>query len=158
MSYSVLLTISAKKCLLSIVTTLLLWEVEQEWDYKSQQKFFFRINVYQINAFLWERLNKRYLNNTYDLCSLQHKNNPVVQCLDHHLPLHIHWLWCLQSCFSHVFTSLFWLLLVLHIFSLLHKNVIPEALPPPLTGSALASVKSLLKPAGIGSIGHGGSF
>ena len=38
------------------------------------------------------------------------------------------------------------------------KYVITEALPPSLMGSALASRRSILDPAGIGSIRHGGSF
>jgi len=37
-------------------------------------------------------------------------------------------------------------------------NVIPEALPPSLMGSALASGGSILEPAGVGSIRHRGSF
>jgi len=43
------------------------------------------------------------------------------------------------------------------LFPLLNY-VIPEALPPSLVGSALASSGSVLEPAGIGSIGHRGSF
>jgi len=35
---------------------------------------------------------------------------------------------------------------------------IPEALPPSLMGSALASGGSILEPAGVGSTGHRGSF
>ena len=38
------------------------------------------------------------------------------------------------------------------------KYVITEALPPSLMGSALVSGGSIFEPAGIGSIGHGGSF
>jgi len=49
--------------------------------------------------------------------------------------------------------------LLLHrwFFSLL-KYVITEVLPPSPMGSALASSRSVLEPAGIGSIGHQGSF
>jgi len=43
-------------------------------------------------------------------------------------------------------------------FPPLRKYVITEALPPPLTGPALASSGSLLEPAGTGSVGHGGNF
>ncbi|KAJ7414373.1 hypothetical protein BTVI_41283 [Pitangus sulphuratus] len=42
-------------------------------------------------------------------------------------------------------------------FSLL-GHVIPEALPPSLMGSALASRGFILELSGIGSIGYGGSF
>ena len=38
------------------------------------------------------------------------------------------------------------------------RYVIPEALPPSLMGSALASNRSVLEPAGIDFIGHRGSF
>jgi len=38
------------------------------------------------------------------------------------------------------------------------KYVITEALPPLLIGLALASSVSVLEPAGIGSVKHGGSF
>ena len=38
------------------------------------------------------------------------------------------------------------------------KYVITEALKSSLTGSTLASSGSILEPAGIGSVGHGGSF
>ena len=38
------------------------------------------------------------------------------------------------------------------------KHVIPEALPLSLMGSALASSRSILELAGIGSVRHGGSF
>ena len=44
------------------------------------------------------------------------------------------------------------------VFSPLLKYVIPEALPPSLMSSALASGGSVLEPAGIGSVGHRGSF
>jgi len=47
---------------------------------------------------------------------------------------------------------------VLHGVFLLLNCVIPEALPPLLMGSALASGGSVLEPAGIGSILHGGNF
>jgi len=43
-------------------------------------------------------------------------------------------------------------------FLLLLNYVLPEALPPSLMGSALASRGSVLEPAGIASIGHRGSF
>ncbi|KAM9590844.1 uncharacterized protein ACIBXB_005893 [Morphnus guianensis] len=43
------------------------------------------------------------------------------------------------------------------LFSFL-KNVITEALPLSLIGLALASSGSVLEPAGIGSVGHSGSF
>ena len=56
----------------------------------------------------------------------------------------------------HVF-SLFQLLFHSHFFPLL-KSVIPEALPLSLVGSALPSSGSVLEPAGIGSVGHRGSF
>jgi len=36
--------------------------------------------------------------------------------------------------------------------------VIPEALPPLLVGSALASSGSILEPSGTGAMGHRGSF
>jgi len=38
------------------------------------------------------------------------------------------------------------------------KYVITEVLPLSLIGLALASGKSVLEPAGIGSVGHRGSF
>jgi len=44
------------------------------------------------------------------------------------------------------------------IFFPLLKCIIPEVLPPLLMGSALASDRSALELADIGSIGHGGSF
>ncbi|XP_049649850.1 uncharacterized protein LOC126035357 [Accipiter gentilis] len=58
---------------------------------------------------------------------------------------------------SHILTPLFRLLLRSRFFPLL-KYVIPEALPPSLIGSALASGGSFLELAGTGSIGHVGSF
>ena len=81
----------------------------------------------------------------------------LLWCLKHLLPLILH---CFGVCrvasltYSHSCVTL-------HFFSLLLKYVIPEALPPSLMGSALASSGSILEPAGIGSIGHGeasGSF
>ena len=47
---------------------------------------------------------------------------------------------------------------VVEVFSPLLKSVIPAVLPLSLMGSALASGGSVLEPAGIGSVGHGGSF
>jgi len=44
------------------------------------------------------------------------------------------------------------------LFLLFLKDVITEALPLALTGLALASGRSVLEPAGTGSIRHGGSF
>jgi len=38
------------------------------------------------------------------------------------------------------------------------EHIIPEVLPPSLMGSAFASGGSVLKPAGSGSVGDGGSF
>ena len=38
------------------------------------------------------------------------------------------------------------------------EYVITEALPPLLVGLALASGRSVVEPAGIGSVGHRGSF
>jgi len=58
---------------------------------------------------------------------------------------------------SHILTPLFWLLLHSSFFPLF-QYIIPEALPPSLMGSALASSGSVLDPAGIGSIRHRGSF
>jgi len=43
-------------------------------------------------------------------------------------------------------------------FFILLKYVTPEALPLSLMGSALASSGSILEPAGVGSVGHRGSF
>jgi len=43
------------------------------------------------------------------------------------------------------------------LFPLL-QYIIPEALPQSLMGLALASSGSMLEPAGISSVGHGGSF
>ena len=56
---------------------------------------------------------------------------------------------------SHVLTPPFWLLFHSGFFPLL-EYVITEVLPPSLMGSALARGGSILEPAGIGSIGHGG--
>jgi len=44
------------------------------------------------------------------------------------------------------------------IFSPLLKYVITEVLPPSLKGSASASSGSFLELAGVGSVGHRGSF
>ncbi|KAM9616085.1 uncharacterized protein ACIBXB_020459 [Morphnus guianensis] len=44
------------------------------------------------------------------------------------------------------------------LFFPLLRSVIPEVLPLSLMGSALSSSGSVLEPAGIGSVGHGGSF
>jgi len=52
---------------------------------------------------------------------------------------------------SHILTLLW---LQLHSFSSFLKYVITEVLPPSLMSSALASSRSVLEPAGIGSIGH----
>lgn len=38
-----------------------------------------------------------------------------------------------------------------------HKSLIPKVLPPFLTGPALTSGWSVLEPAGIASVGHGGA-
>lgn len=38
------------------------------------------------------------------------------------------------------------------------KHIISEVLPPSLTGSVLASSGCILQPAGIGSVGHEGTF
>jgi len=46
----------------------------------------------------------------------------------------------------------------LQFFLPLLKYVITEALPPSLVGLASASGESILEPAGIGSLRHGGSF
>lgn len=64
---------------------------------------------------------------------------------------------CLQGCFSHILSLLPLAAVVQQIFPLL-ECVIPEALPPSLMGSALASGGSILESAGIGFTGHGGSF
>jgi len=53
--------------------------------------------------------------------------------------------------------SSLWLQLCSGFFSLL-KYVIAEALPPLLVGLALASGRCVLEPAGLGSVGDGGSF
>jgi len=61
---------------------------------------------------------------------------------------------------SHILAALsLWLQnAVKEVFSSFLKYVIPEALPPSLVGSALASCRSVLEPADFGSIGHRGSF
>jgi len=73
-----------------------------------------------------------------------------------HLPLLLHWPWCLQSCFFHIF-SLLYPLKVLTLPPLL-TCVFTEALPLLLMGLVLVSVGSVLEPAGTGSVRHGGSF
>jgi len=58
---------------------------------------------------------------------------------------------------SHILTHLSCWKLPRFFFPLLNY-VIPKVLPPLLMGSALPSDRSLLEPAGTGSIGHRGSF
>ncbi|XP_074683769.1 LYR motif-containing protein 4 isoform X1 [Strix aluco] len=83
----------------------------------------------------------------------------VLWCLEHLLLLLLHRPWRPQSCFSHIFSIFFPAAIAgaQQFFPLL-KYVIPEVLPPLLMGSALASDGSVLEPAGIGSVGHGGRF
>jgi len=108
---------------------------------------------------------------TVDLRGLQRDNLPhhglhhelqgktLLRCLEHLLPLLLHWPWCLQSCFFHIVS-----LLSLHccltpsFFFRFLKYVIPEVLPLSLNGLALASGGSVLERAGTGCIRHGGSF
>jgi len=88
------------------------------------------------------------------------REDSLLRYLEHPLPLLLNCPWCLQSCFSHIVSLLSLdccLPAVLGFFHLL-KYVIPEALPPSLIGSALASGGSVLEPAGTGCIRHGGSF
>jgi len=62
-----------------------------------------------------------------------------------------------KSFLSHILIPLFRLLLHSSSFPLL-KYVSTEALSPLLMSLALASSRSVLEPAGTGSVGHGGSF
>ena len=90
------------------------------------------------------------------VCSTGCRGKSLLWCLEHLLPL-LQWPWCLQGCLPHIFFILSPATVpILQFFSFLNY-VIPEALPS-LTGSALASSRSVSEPAGVGSIGHGGSF
>lgn len=63
-------------------------------------------------------------------------------------------IWCLHSCFSHIF-----LLLSLSSWCAVFLNyVTPETLPLALMGSALASSGPILELAGTGSVWHGCRF
>ena len=64
---------------------------------------------------------------------------------------------CRAVALPHTLAALPRLLLCSRFFPFL-KYVIPEVLPPSLMGLALVSGESVLEPAGIGFIGHGGSF
>jgi len=85
----------------------------------------------------------------------QAAGEPLLRRLEHLFPLLLHWPWCLQSSYS----SLQLQNALTHFFSFL-KHVIPEALPPPLMGLclALSSIRSVLEPAGVGSVRHRRSF
>jgi len=79
----------------------------------------------------------------------------LLWSLEHLLPLLLHWPWCLQSCFSHIFSFLLSAAKCCYAgFFPLPNYVIPEALPGSLMGSALASSGSVLELAGIGSVRH----
>lgn len=80
-----------------------------------------------------------------------------LQYLEHLLPLLLSWLWCLQSCFSHIFSVLTSLAAIASPQQLfLLKYVIPDILLPWLKVSGLAS--GILEPAGIVFARHGVSF
>ena len=83
----------------------------------------------------------------------------VLRRLEHPLPLLLHWLWCLQSCFSPIVSLLSPATIAVRqgFFALL-KYIIPEELPLSLMGLALASGGSVLEPVGVGSIGHRGNL
>lgn len=92
--------------------------------------------------------------------ALQAAGDSPFQCLEHILPLLIHWPWCLQGCCSHRFSpcsSLDAIAAAQQLLFLL-KSVIPEVPPLLLMGPALASSTSILEPAAIGSTEHRGSF
>jgi len=57
-------------------------------------------------------------------------------------PCRLHWPWCLQGCFSHIFLFLPLTAAVQH-FSPFLWNIITEAPPALLMGSALASGRSI---------------
>ena len=79
----------------------------------------------------------------------------LLQCLEHHLLLLLHWPWCMQGCFSHVVSLLSSCFCA--VFLPFLKYVITEVLPALLRGSPLASGGSVLKPAETVSVQHGGS-
>lgn len=85
-----------------------------------------------------------------------HAGEFLLQYLKHLLPCLLHRPWCTHSCFSPIL-SLVSLSAVAGLFPLL-KCFIPEALSTSLLGSALASSRSILEPASIGSAGHGRGF
>lgn len=72
------------------------------------------------------------------------------------LPLLLHWPWSLQGCVSHTFSALFLdaASVAPFLFPLL-KSVFPEALPPLLLDSALASGRSTLELGDIVSVRQG---
>jgi len=84
--------------------------------------------------------------------------NSLLRHLEYLLPLLLHKLWCLQSCFCHIISVLSLDCRFAAGFFPLLRYVITEALPPSLMGLALASTRSILEPAGTGSTRHGGSF
>ena len=93
------------------------------------------------------------------LCSPRVAGESLPRHLEHLLPLLLHWPWCLQSCFSHIFSLLCPAAKCCYAgFFRLLKYIIPEVLPLSLMGSALASGRANLEPSGTGSMGPGGSF
>jgi len=62
----------------------------------------------------------------------------LLRCLKHLLPLLLHWPWCLQSCFSHLFSLLSpaVIAIVQGLFPILNY-IITEVLPPSQIGPAL---------------------
>ena len=76
--------------------------------------------------------------------SPQAAGETTLQCLEHLLPLLLHWPQCLQGCSSQTFLTA-----AAQQFLPFLKYAVTEAPPASLMGSALGSVGSILEPAAL---------